>query len=1246
MAAVALVLCVYLLSVASRGVVGDKVYTVVANQSASSCLSENKTECSLMYYAAHPDQYFREDNTTFHFLPGQHELVNSTLVLMANISNLLLYGTDVHEVTVVCSGGDSGGFLFYNITNLTIRELSVLNCSKKSSYYHALVAVDIKQTVNIEMDYVNIQNTAGVGLSLSDIYGNSSFNNIKVDFSHSKHRYKGGNLLLHYSEYFRNDTVLMNNIQVSNSFFRNGTNIIYSNSPSSGIAIEIFCFANVSILLDNVVVSGNRAGSGGNVWIDFDSWSSLWSVSVSILNSHILNGTANSGAGICMFATAGDKGSPVALESTTTLLNIENTRFENNTAHYDGGAVYMRLHQNTQRNLGRIAFDNCTFKHNEIVRNTSHGGVAVHIVTYTLPRYIQHSMIYFELEFSDCKFLENSALHNSSSSRPRTGALYAENTHSVTLVNCQFFDNNCSGIVGIASNFLMHGENEIRGNTAIKGGGIFFCSGSVMHLYNGTQLNISENSATLNGGGIYVDGECSPAVEFCFFQVDNVTADNATLQQTQVYLINNTADSGSALYGGLINWCILYDKRGQNYHKSYPSIIFNNTFSITHGKNDLSVVSSDPMYVGFCNVTQLEQHNCTLNKTVLVKPGKTFAVSAVIMGQHHGLVAGVVVAKCIDEDCSISNNEYSQYINTSSILSGRYLTYTVFSRENRNVSLKLVAEDYFSGFPSYQYQPSFINTIIEKCPLGFIERDKMCSCLKGIPCNITNQTIFRSSPHWIGYRKECGIKDSKNIILHSFCPLGYCFDKSVYIHATVDRFYQDVQCAKHRTGLLCGNCKQNYSLGFGSSQCLAGCSTPHRYVRYLRVIGLTAVCAVAGILLVVLLTLLNLTVAEGTLNGLIFYANIVQVNQDLFFPSDTHARPWTAFIAWLNLDFGVTVCFYDGMDAYVKTWLQFIFPLYIWIISGGIIYFSRKSRRISKLAGKNAVKVLATLFLLSFGKLIRTVISAVFFSNVKSYDGTVNISVWLLDANVHYLHGKHTILFVVACLAGGVALLYALILTFIQCLRRAPNSRMCGWIQRLKPLLDAYTGPYKNKYHFWTGFLLLVRIFLFTAFALNFDNNPILNFTLIITVSTLLISGIQNGIYYNSFIGLLETSVYANLILFSAFSMLSMKSSDGHKTVVVFVFGWWAFLTLVGIILYHGYKNWLKDSLVLGRLQLLVYARLRGGDPNRAVVQPLIIGRDGNDVSQESDSEFESGEELSDQVTPHLRESLIGSLNN
>ena len=30
----------------------------------------------------------------------------------------------------------------------------------------------------------------------------------------------------------------------------------------------------------------------------------------------------------------------------------------------------------------------------------------------------------------------------------------------------------------------------------------------------------------------------------------------------------------------------------------------------------------------------------------------------------------------------------------------------------------------------------------------------------------------------------------------------------------------------------------------------------------------------------------------------------------------------------------------------------------------------------------------------------------------------------------------------------------------------------------MKPFFDAYRGPYKDRYRFWTGFLLLVRVVL------------------------------------------------------------------------------------------------------------------------------------------------------------------------
>ena len=78
-----------------------------------------------------------------------------------------------------------------------------------------------------------------------------------------------------------------------------------------------------------------------------------------------------------------------------------------------------------------------------------------------------------------------------------------------------------------------------------------------------------------------------------------------------------------------------------------------------------------------------------------------------------------------------------------------------------------------------------------------------------------------------------------------------------------------------------------------------------------------------------LLLFCKLTVSAGTLSGLVFYANIVGVNHNIFLPvKSTDAL--SVFIAWLNLDFGIETCFYDGLDAYSKTWLQFVFSLYIW----------------------------------------------------------------------------------------------------------------------------------------------------------------------------------------------------------------------------------------------------------------------------------------------------------------------------
>ena len=132
------------------------------------------------------------------------------------------------------------------------------------------------------------------------------------------------------------------------------------------------------------------------------------------------------------------------------------------------------------------------------------------------------------------------------------------------------------------------------------------------------------------------------------------------------------------------------------------------------------------------------------------------------------------------------------------------------------------------------------------------------------------------------------------------------------------------QCLNNRNGELCGGCKQNFSLSLGSSSCIV-CP---RYWHALLV-GITVLSALAGVGLIALLLEFNLTVGIGTINGLIFYANIVDANRGTFFSSSNFV---TVVIAWVNLDVGIDVCFFSGMDSYWKTWLQLVFPAYVIIL--------------------------------------------------------------------------------------------------------------------------------------------------------------------------------------------------------------------------------------------------------------------------------------------------------------------------
>ena len=183
-----------------------------------------------------------------------------------------------------------------------------------------------------------------------------------------------------------------------------------------------------------------------------------------------------------------------------------------------------------------------------------------------------------------------------------------------------------------------------------------------------------------------------------------------------------------------------------------------------------------------------------------------------------------------------------------------------------------------------------------------------------------------------------------------------------------------------------------------------------------------------------------MTVALGTLNGLVFYANVVFVNKSTFLKSSNTF--FLMIIKLLNTNLSLDICFYKDMDQYGKTWLRLAFPLYLIFLVIITIMVTKYSSRCAHLLGRrNPVATLATLILFSYTNFLSAVIN-VFTFRVLNYPDNSHVLVWSHDANVKYLQGKHIPLFLAAIIIFSTGLIYTCLLYTSPSPRDATLSRM------------------------------------------------------------------------------------------------------------------------------------------------------------------------------------------------------------
>ena len=772
-----------------------------------------------------------------------------------------------------------------------------------------------------------------------------------------------------------------------------------------------------------------------------------------------------------------------------------------------------------------------------------------------------------------------------------------------------------SGVISADnSDIFFTNEAIFLDNSAANGGAISLVS-SVMHISPNATVNFTRNQASGLGGAVYILNPRNRAVcedrpftvTSCSFQVLTGPQDDCEVF-TLTFNQNRAGIAGNAVYGGRTSACIPSDASTYCTNCSMPQFSEIFQYNGNGDSSDLSNFTSDPTRVCFC---ENGVPNCfTVTRSLTVHPGELFHLSLATVGYGLGTVPGSVMARMNGQSSRSPGNssfgsdlQYSQDIGTEcrdlsySIISeqqSQLITLAVntrsFSRSLENVRAvvdfqlrgntdsinPILYSPYDYIYETFFHIPTFVEVTLAQCPVGFQLVDGRCVCAAILlknhidMCSIVNGTpiIHRPSPYWIGLPED----NTSSILIHTQCPHDYCQPDDLNITAE----NPDEQCQFERSGILCGECREGLSMVLGSSECKI-CSNIF--------LILIIVFAVAGLVLVFFLTVLNMTVSVGTINGLILFANIIQSNRSTFVPQTTAPTHnvvaiLSTFISWVNLDLGISTCLFDGLTTYVKTWLQFVFPLYLITIVSVIITTSYYSTRLTKLFGRNAVSVLATLILLSYTKVLRILITAFSFTTVNDAHG-IHSTVWLADGNVEYFEPRHAILFIVAFLVLLLfGLPYTATLTVAPWIQRSKYYWVSSAYNKLKPFFDAYMGPYKDNCRHWTGLLLIVRVVLVVFFS-SFTNTstlggPLLNlFLLTLSACGLLALTAAVQPYKKKMNNAIEMFYLTLLVLFSATNLYATNGDTGIKNrdYIYIVLVGAAFVFFLGTSVSHIWKR-------------------------------------------------------------------------
>ena len=1136
----------------------------------------NASQChTLGWYVRNTNGSFIVNNTEVRFLEGMHTL--NTSIRIENYHNVTIVGVgsmtqtrDIKGVPQPSSwihcNSENSGFVFLKSNEINITNFGFHYCGTLAKLCSKIVsaALFFHQGNNILLRQVLLNESRGVGLHLNNIYGSvtihdSAFMRTSPAAAAPRGLYSlPGNVRIWFGKSKCLECSGPANMTISSSSFTDGQ------KNANGLEIIVHC-PHVHVVIDSVTIRNNSGKKGGNLALSVTDFSGLANTNIiKITNSLISGGRAFKGGGMRFWTRTFHLTNITSCvrNNIHNILEVHNTNFSLNHAHSTGSAIVMSHYQGAGYGctVKKVVFRRCFFVEN--VGNGSTIDIKKHMIL------AEHASPALNVSFEHCRFLNNSITH-------ANGAIMNIIMTHVVILNCSFTQNKGTALSLQSSKLNVYDCTRFENNNATYGAAMKVCDGSLIFLNADSHMYFFNNTAEL-GGAVFVHQSCLLTTPPCVFQPAHDNAKNHSYPKLE--FVNNSAmTAGDALYGGSVDNCytILHQKKS----KVNSSDTFKKIFKMD-GQTGPSWVSSDPQGVCFClvNGTFNPHESCLTNHSVInVYPGEKFSVSAITVGQLKGSTSGHILSSLAGEN----DFEFHKLVrhHDDGKVSNKCVNLTFTLMTNRSSATVILQ-------PSVnKYRKSFYASFKVKllpCPFGFqlleVNGHYKCHCAKlfhdvlghdadYISCDINTKTILLVN-QWIGCYKP---KNQSKCKPNSLVVSEHCGEYLIRGNrsVSVDHLSRD-QCIKGRTGFLCGTCKPGYSHLLGPSpECKQCSNTKIKTIVYIFAMLLT------GIAIVVFLTVLNITVTEGTLNGLIFYATVMYGNKNFFPNNTTFGRSLSTFVLALNLDPGRAGCVHNDMTGYEYVWWKFGLVFYLLLIQAIVIYLTRKFSFVTRLLGENVLKVLATLLFLSHSQLLFACFTTLWFA--KAYGSTPNettILAWHFDGTVPYLGFKHAILFVITLICSLIALLFMLSLFFNQCLQRWSHYWFLRWVNKLRPFFEVYTGPCNDNYRFWPGMIYLLRTGIF-ALDLYYSNyKPHLRTIKMILTSVICVLAMSlacifpHSVYKKWYLNVLEFFFLLNVCITSI--CLAFMRSPSHVmypsiTLVAIVF--------FGIVVYHAFKT-------------------------------------------------------------------------